>query len=220
MYNLNSVFNTLFLSGSSFFPNLLGAFILVIVGLILSKWLRAAVVKLAIATKVTSLSKNPAIQDFLDNAQVGTKIENVLGEIVRWIVLLFFIIAACNLLGLNSISALLVGIFEIIPNLFAALVILILGVILAGFLEKVVKGSLGAQDPSLSRFAGRVVSYTTMTIFILAAMSQLGIASFFIQVTYIGFILVLVLALGLGLGLGSKDIFKQILENWYKKVSK
>jgi hypothetical protein len=59
-----------------------------------------------------------------------------------------------------------------------------------------------------------------MTIFILAAMSQLGIASFFIQVTYIGFILVLVLALGLGLGLGSKDIFKQILENWYKKVSK
>lgn len=220
MYNFNSLINSLFLSGSGFFPNLLGAFILVLVGIILSKWLKSAVIKLAIATKISSLSKNPAIQDFLDNAQVGTKIENVLGEIVKWIVLLFFIIAASNLLGLTSISALLVGVFAIIPNLMASLVILILGVVLAGFLEKVVKGSLGAQDPSLSRFAGRVVSYTTMTIFILAAMSQLGIASFFIQITYIGFILVLVLALGLGFGLGSKDIFKKILEDWYKKVSK
>lgn len=220
MYNLNTLLGSLFLNSSGFLPTLLGAFLLLLAGVVLSKWLKNAVIKLAIATKVSNLSKNPAIQDFLDNAQVGTKIEHVLGEIVKWIVLLFFIIAASNLLGLTSISALLVGVFAIIPSLFAALVILILGVVLAGFLEKVVKGSLGAQDPSLSRFAGRVVSYTTMTIFILAAMSQLGIASFFIQITYVGFILILVLSLGLGLGLGSKDIFKKILEDWYKKVSK
>ena len=79
------------------------------------KWLKSAVVKLAIATKV-SLTKNPAIQDFLNNAQVGTKIEHVLGEFVRWIVLLFPI-AASNLLGLSAISALLGGIFTIILTL-------------------------------------------------------------------------------------------------------
>ncbi len=220
MINFNQVINALFQNTAGFLPTLAGALLLLLVGSILSKWLKSAVVKLAIATKVSALTKNPAIQDFLNNAQVGTKIEHVLGEFVRWIVLLFFLIAASNLLGLSAISALLSGIFTIIPSILAALVILVLGVVLAGFLEKVVKGSLGSSDPSLSRFVGRVVSYTTITIFILAALSQLGIASFFIQVTYIGFILILALALGLGLGLGSKDIFKKILEDWYKKVSK
>ncbi len=220
MFNINSIVNSLFLNTAGFLPTLLGAVILMVGGIILSNWLKTAVTKLAIATKISGLTKNPAIQDFLNNAQVTTKIENILGELVRWIVLLLFIIASSNMLGLYSISAILGSIFAVIPNILAALIILFLGVILAGFLEKLVKGSLGAGDPSLSRFAGRVVSYTTMTIFILAAMSQLGIASFFIQVTYIGFILVLVLALGLGLGLGSQDIFKKILEGWYKKVSK
>lgn len=220
MFNLNSFINSFILHTAGFLPTLLGALLLMAIGIILSNWLKKTVIKLAIATKASNLTKNPAIQDFLNNAQVTTKVEHILGETVRLIVLIFFIIATCNLLGLTSVSLLLGGLLSIVPNLLAALVILFLGVILAGFLEKLVKGSLGAGDPSLSRFAGRVVSYTTMTIFILAALSQLGIASFFIQVTYIGFILVLTLALGLGLGLGSKDIFKKILEDWYKKVSK
>ena len=220
MLNLNALVNSLFLHTAGFLPTLIGAAALMFAGVILSNRLKKAVIKLAIATKASNLTKNPAIQDFLNNAQVTTKVEHILGETVRIIVLVFFVIATCNLLGLTSVSLLLGSLLSIVPNLFAALVILFLGVILAGFLEKLVKGSLGAGDPSLSRFAGRVVSYTTMTIFILAALSQLGIASFFIQVTYIGFILVLTLALGLGLGLGSKDIFKKILEDWYKKVSK
>lgn len=216
----NLFINSFLSSTGSILPTLLGAIGLLVVGLVLAKWSKQAIISLAIATKVSHLSKNPAIQDFLKNAQVTSKVENILGEAVRWIIILIFTIAASNLLGLSSVSFILNSIFTIIPNIVAALVILFLGVILSGFLEKIVKGSLGVSDPSLSRFAGRVVSYTTMTIFILAALSQLGIASFFIQVTYIGFILVLTLALGLGLGLGSKDIFKKILEDWYKKVSK
>jgi hypothetical protein len=220
MLNLNTLLNSLFLNTAGYLPTVFGAIILLVGGVILSNWLKRAVIRLAIATKISGVTKNPAIQGFLNNAEVTTKIENLLGELVRWIVLLLFVIAASNMLGLYAISAILGSIFAIIPSILSALIILFLGVILAGFLEKVVKGSLGGSDPSLSRFAGRVVSYTTMTIFILVAMSQLGIASFFIQVTYIGFILILVLALGLGLGLGSQDIFKKILENWYKKVSK
>lgn len=220
MFNLNQFVNSLFLNTAGILPTVVGAAILLLAGIILSLWVKKAVTRLAIVTKVSHLTKNPAIRDFLENAQITAKIELILGEVARWIVLLLFIIATSNLLGLTSVSAILSGLFSIIPSILAALVILFLGVILAGFLEKLVKGSLGSRDPSLSRFAGRVVSYTTMTIFILAAMAQLGIASFFIQVTYVGFILVLTLALGLGLGLGSKDIFKKILEDWYKKVAK
>jgi hypothetical protein len=220
MIDYNSLFAPMLNSFLSFLPNLVTAIALVFIGLIVSKWAKTAIVRLAVITRLSQLSKNPAIQEFLEHAQITTKVENIIGEIFRWIVLLTFIITASNVVGLGAVGLILTKILSVIPSLLAALVILFLGVILAGFLEKIVKGSLGAKDPSLSRFAGRVVSYTTMTIFILAAMSQLGIASFFIQITYVGFILTLVLALGLGIGLGSKDIFKKVFEDWYKKVSK
>ncbi len=214
------LFNNFLVSTGSLLPTLLSAIGLFIIGYILASWAKKAIIRLAIITRVSQLSKNPAIQDFLKNAQIGSKVENILGEVIRWMVILFFTIAAANLLGLNSVSMILNNVFVVIPSIIAALVILFIGVLLSGFFEKIVKGSLGASDPSLSRFAGRVVSYTTMTIFILIAMAQLGIASFFIQITYIGFILTLTLALGIGIGLGSKDVFKEILERWYKKVQK
>ncbi len=220
MIDYNQIFTGIVSSVVSFLPALITAIALIVIGIIISKSVKAAIIKLAIITRLSHLSKNKAVEEFLSNAQVTSKIENILGEIFKWLVLALFVVVASNVLGLHSVSALITKLLSIIPSLFSALITLFLGVILAGFLEKIVKGALGSSDPSLSRFAGRVVSYTTMTIFILAAMSQLGIASFFIQVTYIGFILVLVLALGLGLGLGSKDIFKKIFEDWYKKVSK
>ncbi len=220
MIDYNLLFAPIFNSFVSFLPRIITAVALIVIGIITSKWAKTAIIRLAVITRLSQISKNPAIQEFLEHAQITTKIENILGEIFRWLVLLSFIIAASNVVGLNAVVLILTKVLSVIPSLLASLVILFLGVILAGFLEKIVKGSLGAKDPSLSRFAGRVVSYTTMTIFILAAMSQLGIASFFIQITYVGFILTLVLALGLGIGLGSKDIFKKVFEDWYKKVSK
>lgn len=218
--NPNQILNSLVINSAGFLPTIVGATLILIVGIVLANWAKKLVSKIAVATKISQLTKNPAIHDFFENAQVTTKFENILGETAKWLILLYFIINASNYIGLTAVSHLLSGFFTIIPNLVAALIILFLGVVLSGFLEKLVKGSLGASDPSLSRFVGRVVSYTTMTIFILAALSQLGIASFFIQMTYVGFILTLVVALGLGLGLGSKDLFKKILEDWYHKVQK
>ena len=220
MIDYSNILSPFINSFVNFLPSLITATILVFMGVIISNWVKKAIIKLAIITKISKITNNLAIQEFLKHAQINSKIENILGELSKWLILIVFLISASNMVGLSAIGTVLSNLLSAIPNLLVALVTLFIGVVLAGFLEKVVKGSLGATDPSLSRFAGRAVSYTTMTIFVLAAMSQLGIASFFIQVTYIGFILVLVLSLGLGIGLGSKDIFKKIFEEWYKKVTK
>ncbi len=79
---------------------------------------------------------------------------------------------------------------------------------------------MGSSDPSMSRLVGKVISYAVMTFFVLAALSQLGIASFFINTVFVGFIFAIALALGIGLGLGSKDLIKDLLETWYKKIEK
>jgi small-conductance mechanosensitive channel len=218
--SFSSVINEILVGVVDFVPTLLGALFVFIVGVFLADWLRSLTIKIINVTKVGNLISNPAIKDFLKNADTSQKIEEVIGEVVRWAVLILFFMASINTLGLTTVSLFLNTVFGYLPNLFAAVFILLIGVVLSGVLEKVVKGSLGGVDVSLSRFMGKLVSYTVMVISALAALSQMGIAQSFIDVIFTGFIATLTLALGLGLGLGSKDIIKEILETAYKNFKK
>ena len=212
--------NEIMLGIVGFVPTLLGALLVFFIGLLLANWLKTFTIKLINVTKVGNLITNPAIKDFLKNAETSQKIEEVIGEIVRWVVLILFFMASMNILGLTTVPAFLNTVFGYLPNLFAAVFILLIGVVLAGILEKVVKGSLGGVDVSLSRFMGKFVSYTVMIISSLAALSQMGIAQSFIEVIFTGFVATLAIAFGLGVGLGSKDIIKEILDKAYKNFKK
>lgn len=215
-----SVFNQLTTDFVFFIPTFLVALIVFLVGLLLARVARNLIVKLFSALKLSKLTSSPTLTKFLKNADIEKKLENVFGEIVRWLIILVFFITSLNLLGLSTLTEVLSGLLNYIPNIFAALVILLAGTLLAGFLEKVVKASLAGFDVRTSRIMGKFTSYMIMVIVILAAISQLGIAQYFINIIFIGFIAIITLAFGLGLGLGSKDLIKTILEDWYKNLKK
>lgn len=204
----------------AYIPNILGALVLFLLGLIVAGWLKTLTIKLVDVTKLGNIFNSPAFREFSKNADISQKIEVTIGEIVRWFVIALFFMASVNILGLTSVSLFMSSIISATPTVVAAIIILIVGVVISGFLEKMVKGAMGASDPSMSRLAGKVVSYATMTFFILAAISQLGIARFFIETAFTGFIYTLVLAIGIGVGLGSKDLIKKLLEGWYDKLQK
>lgn len=218
--SLSFAFNQMMVGIISYLPSLLGALVIFLLGLILAGWLKKLTIKLLSLIKLDGAIKNAAIKDFLKNAQITGKIEIVIGEVIRWLTIVLFFVASVNILGLTSVSLFLNNIILGIPTLIAAVIILVVGVVIAGFLEKMVKGSLGSSDPAFSRLVGKVVSYATMTLFILAAISQLGIARFFIETTFTGFIAALALGIGISLGLGSKDLVKTLLDSWYKNLKK
>ena len=83
-----------------------------------------------------------------------------------------------------------------------------------------VKGSLGFIRSGLYPSRWQDSQLRHLTLFILAAISQLGIARFFIETTFTGFIAALALGIGISLGLGSKDLIKTLLEGWYKSINK
>jgi hypothetical protein len=218
--SLSLAFNQILFGIINFLPSLLGAIVLFLLGLIIAGWLKTLTIKLVNLTKLGGLVKNAAIKEFLKNAQITGKIEIIIGEVVRWLTVAMFFIASVNILGLSSVSEFLNNIILGVPTLIASVIILVVGIVVSGFLEKMVKGSLGSKDPAFSRLVGKIVSYATMTLFILAAISQLGIARYFIETTFTGFIAALSIGIGISLGLGSKDLVKTLLEGWYKNLKK
>lgn len=204
----------------NFVPTLFSAILVFAIGVLIARWVKLGVVKLLNLSRLANIISTPAVKKFLKNASITQKIDDVLGEIVRYIVLLIFFVTSVNLLGLTTVTQVLNGVLAYLPQIFAAILILIAGILLAGFLEKIVKGSLGSVDLRSSRLMGKFTSYLIMVITTLAAISQLGIAQPFVGTLFIGFVAMLSLALGLGFGLGSKDLIKKILEDWYKNFKK
>ncbi len=219
----NSLFGattSILVSIVSYIPTLLAAVVVFVMGLILANWLKVIVVKLLNALRLSELLNRGGLRHFLENAEITQKIETVLGELVRYLTILIFLVASINLLGLHTVTLVLNGLLGYLPNIFAAVLIFGAGVVLAGFLEKLVKGSLGGIDIKLARLMAKFTSYLVVIFAILAAISQLGIAKNLIDTLFIGFVSMLALALGLSLGLGSKDLVRELLEDWYRNFKK
>lgn len=202
----------------SFLPNLFGAVLIIMVGRIVAGWTKSLVVGMLKTAKLNKVVKDTAVDAFLKKAEWKGQVEEIFGNIAKWLTLLIFFIAAINVLGLTTVTQVLNEILAYIPRVISAALILLAGVLLAGAVEGVVKGATGAVDASTSRMLGKLTSWIVMIFATLAAISELGIAAHVINTLITGVVATLTLGLGLALGLGSKDLVSKILTEWYQGI--
>jgi hypothetical protein len=120
-------------------------------------------------------------------------------------------------IGLVAVAGFLIQLTDIIPKLLSALLILVIGLVVAGFVESLVKRALLTLDPATARLSGKIGSYVVISFFALMALAELGLAANFINTLFIGLVATIVLSLGLAVGLGAKDLVSAVLLNWYQK---
>lgn len=212
MNTLGSVFSLL--------PNLLGAVLVATLGIVIANWVKQFVLKSLQMMRFETLIKDSKFKAFLVKAEVTDKVEEVIASVLKWLIVLTFFIAATNILGLTTVSNVLGGVLSYVPNIISAVIVMAIGVLLAGIVEGVVKGALASVDLKTSRLMGKVASYTVVTITTLAAFSELKIASEFINILFVGFVSMLALGFGLAIGLGAKDVVGEALSDWYKELKR
>ena len=134
-----------------------GALILLVVGWIIARLLQAVVTA---ALRRTGLDRRlaPAISNDPAATTAPGDTAQVIGRIVFWLVMLFVLIGVFDALGLELVTApltgLLAGIFAFLPRLFAAIVILVLGWLLARIASQIVTSVLAAMG--VDRLAARL----------------------------------------------------------------
>ncbi len=203
---------------TGFLPQVIAAFMILIVGAAFARMIKRVVVRLLEAVKVSKIVEKTPIEHFLKNADLTNKIESVLGSIVYWLVMLVVLQTGAAVLGLSPLTDILNRILLYIPNIISAILILFFGVLMAGVVESLVKGSIKTIDGKSARLLGKVASYLVVTISSLAAISELGIAKDFIIILFIGFVSMISLGFGLALGLGGKSLVEKVLNHWYDQT--
>jgi len=202
---------------SAFLPRFLAAVVILVVGILFARIVRGIIVKTLEAARVSRLVEKTPLELFLKNAELGTKIEDAIGAIFYWLFIFLIVYTSVSVLGLTPLSIVLEKILSYIPHIFSAFGIFVIGVLLAGVVETVVKGAMKGFDPHSSRLFAKVASYMVVAITSLAAIAELGIASQFITILFMGLVFSFSLGTGLALGLGGQDTVRGMLGKWQKQ---
>jgi hypothetical protein len=199
-------------------PQVIFGFIVLGLGLVIGNWAKSLIVSAVRSIHLENFFGASSLGKYFAQTHIQVKLESVLGELIRWIIIYLFLISALNIAGLTDISDLLRGLLTYIPHIISALFILIVGVLAAGFVEQLVKNALTPIDISTARLAGKASSYSVVIVAFIMAIGELGIAKEYIIILFAGFVAMIALSFGLATGLGSKDLLSEVLAGWYKKV--
>jgi len=195
-----------------FLPNLMAAIIVFLLGWFLARITRALIVRVLGALKFDVMTEKAGINELLSKGNIQKQPKEVLAILVYWFFMLIVIIASFDVLGLPIIYDLLNKIVLYIPNIIAAVVVLIFGGILANFLETVVKtvsSGLGAETASL---LSKIAKYSVIILAITMSLQQLHIASSVVTVAFAILFGAFSLALALAFGLGGRDAAASYLQ--------
>jgi hypothetical protein len=204
----------------AFIPVLIGALVVFLFGLVLAKWTKALVVKILETVKLDRALRRAGLDSYLNKADIRGKIEVFFGELVRWLIILVFSMATVNILGLTTVSAVLNSLLGYIPNIISAVLVLTIGVLLGGLVERLIKGAVSQVHVRISRMLAKIAGYLVVIVAAMAAINELGIAQSLINTLFIGVVATLSLGIGLAIGLGAKELVAKMLMDWYSAEKK
>lgn len=198
-------------SVANFVPLLIGAVVVFIVGWIIAVSLGKLVEQVIRALKVDNLLSKLDVERAMERAGWRLNSGVFLGGLVRWFLIVVFLLAAANILGLQAVSDFLRDVLLYIPNVIVAALILIIAALVSTLMERVVRGSVEAAGYR-GALVGVVARWAIWIFAFVAALLQLGIATALLQTVVTGLVAALALAFGLSFGLGGKDAAASIID--------
>jgi hypothetical protein len=204
----------------SFVPNLIVALIVILLGWVVASGLARVIDQVIKSIKLDKALASAGLDELV--AKSGFKLDSgkFLGELVKWFTIIVFLITAFDILGLQQVNEFLTGVvMGYIPQVIAAVLILLVAVVIADVLRKTIVASAKAANIDSANFLGSVTKWAIWVFAALAALVQLGIGAIFIQTLFTGVVVALSIAFGLAFGLGGRDAAASTIEKARKEIT-
>jgi hypothetical protein len=202
---------------AAYLPRVVTAIVLLILGWLIARTVQRVVVRLLRLARLEAAAEQTGVDDFLIRGGVRFTVVTLIGEIFYWGLLLIFAVAVFNLIGLTMSPESVARLTSYVPNVMAALVVLIFGSLGARLIRGLVVAYLGNVGVNGSERIGFLVQAALVGFVVLLALEQLRIdvnllVSAF-QLAFGG----ICLALAIAFGLGGRNWAESILERTWSK---
>ena len=136
-------------------------------------------------------------------------------QVVFWVVVLFFLTAATQVLGLHTFTAWLASVVEYLPTVFAGALIVIAGFMVSRLAREVVEAAAASAGARQRALVGRVVQAAILVTAILVGAEQVGIKVTFLVILAAAAGVALVGAVALALSLGARHYVANLIGGHY-----
>lgn len=196
-----------------FLPRLIAGILVLLIGIVISSIVKQLILAISKSLKVNSYLDRYAVPEI----RPGYTWIDILAEIVRWFVIIIFLIPTADIWGLPRIGTLLNEILLYLPNVFIAVVIALVGLILAKLAHDVILASIKGVNKDSANLIATATQWAINIFVILAVLNQLGVASELIKILFTGFVAMIALAGGIAFGLGGQKNAAEILDGIKKR---
>jgi len=218
---LSSSFADLWSGVIGFLPELVVAAVIFVVGWLIGALFGRAVAQIIRSLKVDDALRGAGLENAVQRAGYRLDVGKFIGGIVKWFIIVVFLVASLDVLGLSQVNVFLQQVVLLfLPQVFVAVLILLVSAVLAEAVQRAVVGAAKAAHMSHANFIGSVSKWAIWVFAVLAALFQLGVASAFVQTLFTGIVLALSLGVGLSFGLGGQNAAERYIEQLRKEISR
>jgi len=212
--------NTMVIKISGYVPTILGALVILFIGWLIAKFIETLIVKVLKTIRTDMAADKAGITKVLQQGDIRQSLSEIVGVIIYWLVILMTLVAALNALNLPIAADLLSRFVDYIPNIIAAIFVLVLGTFLANFVGIIIRTTASNARIANAEILGKITHIVLVIFSVAIAIEQLKIGT-----AVIGFAVNIILAsIGLGIaiafGLGCKDIAGQFISDVVNKLKK
>jgi len=198
--------------------NIVGALIILLIGLIVAAGLGSLVERLIGLLKLDKGLVSLGVKEYFDRAGVNLNTGKFFGKLVYWFLVVVFLLAVSDILGFYSLSGFLREALLYIPNVVVAVLIMLATVVIGNALRHIVRASVRSARLHAANFLGSLMWWAVAVFGFLAALSQLGVAVAIVNALVTGFVAMLAIAGGIAFGLGGKDYASSLIARLKERV--
>jgi len=202
----------------NFIPALVGAIVVFIIGWFISIGIGRLVTEVLKKIKLNQLFEKGNWDEALAKADIKVDVSAFIGAIIKWVLVIVFLLAAVEILGFVQFAGFLKSVLNYLPNVIVAVLIFVVTVIVVDIVEKIVRASVERMKVGYGQMVSVVIKWSIWVFAILAILYQLGVARPFMETVFQGLIAMLVISLGIAFGLGGKEVAAEILQDLRRKL--
>lgn len=198
-------------------PKIISAIVIAIIGFIIAKIVSRIVKTFLEKIQIDKLGEKLNEIEIIDKSNIKIKFSAALSKVAYYLLLIFFLVMATDVLAMPAISNLVVGIFNLIPNLLVAVIILVLGILISDGIKKMVQTALESLGIPSAKMISTFLFYFLFINVLLLALGQAGIDTDFLGQNISIIIAGIILAFAIGYGLASRSTMSNFLASFYSK---
>lgn len=216
---LQQSFYDLWAAVIAYVPNIVVAVLIFIIGWVIGAIIGRIVAQVVHALRVDNALRGAGVEEVLSKAGFNLNAGRFVGELVKWFIIVVFLVASLDVLGLTQVNIFLQEVVLLyLPQVIVAVLILLLAAVIAEMAKNIVVASAKAAGAHSINLMGSVTKWSIWIFAVLAALSQLGVASSFVQTLFTGVVIALSLGFGLAFGLGGKDAAADYIKKMKREI--